>query len=337
MKKLRMLYLSCHATLEYDELKLFAELGIDVFSHGAYLDPNAPGCILRPGFAGKRHDRFIELAREHPKEHLPRELIEPFDVIYVMHKPERVSKNWRALEGKTVIWRSIGQSSENDEKTLRWYRDEGLKIVRYSPMERAIPGYIGEDAVIRFYKDPDEFQGWNGAVPAVINITQDLKQRATACGYEYFMQATEGFCRKVYGPHNDVLGDLFGGVLSYEELKQAYRDNRAYFYTGTMPASYTLNFVEAYMTGIPIVAIGPALGNAPFLPGQFTYEIQNLIINSETGFVSNSIERLRKKIRLLLDNKDEADYISTNARHRAIELFGKETIKQQWQEFFEAL
>jgi hypothetical protein len=31
---------------------------------------------------------------------------------------------------------------------------EGLEIVRYSPMERNIPGYIGEDALIRFYKDP---------------------------------------------------------------------------------------------------------------------------------------------------------------------------------------
>jgi len=337
MSKLRMLYLSCHSVLEYDELKLFAELGIEVFSHGAYLDPNAPEDSMRPGFPGKRHDQLIKLARKHPKAKLPREFVEPFDIIYGMHVHAWIINNWQVCRDKIVIWRSIGQSCASDENALRWYRDEGMKIVRYSPMERAIPGYIGEDAVIRFYKDPDEFQDWNGAIPAVINVTQNLKNRAAFCGYEYFLQATEGFSRKVYGPCNENLGSLFGGLLSYEELKQVYRDNRVYFYTGTTPACYTLNFVEAYMTGIPIVAIGPALGNAPYLPGQFTYEIQNLIINGETGFVSNDIERLRKKIKLLLGSKDEADYISTNARRRAIELFGKEKIKKQWEDFFNSL
>ena len=337
MRKLRMLYLSCHSILEHDELKLFTELGIDVFSHGAYLDPNAPDDPMRPGFPGKRYDQFIELARKHPKENLPREFVEPFDIIYVLHISAWIINNWEAFKDKTVIWRSIGQSCEKDENSLRGYREGGMKIVRYSPMERVIPGYIGEDAVIRFYKDPDEYKDWNGAIPEVINVTQDLKRRAAFCGYEHFMQATEGFPRKVYGPHNENLGEVFGGFLPYEELKRAYRDSRVYFYTGTMPACYTLNFVEAYMTGIPIVAIGPELGNPSFLPGQFTYEIQDLISDGETGFVSSNIERLREKIKLLMDRRDVADRISENGRRRAIALFGKETIKKLWEDFFGSL
>ena len=93
MKKLRMLYLSCHSILEHDEIKLFTELGIDVFSHGAYLDPNAPDDPMRPGFPGKRYDQFIELARKHPKESLPREFVEPFDIIYVLHISAWISNN----------------------------------------------------------------------------------------------------------------------------------------------------------------------------------------------------------------------------------------------------
>ena len=337
MKELRMLYLSCHSILEHDEVKLFTELGIDVFSHGAFLDPNAPDDPMRPGFPGKRHDHFIELARKHPKERLPREFVEPFDVVYVQHISAWIINNWEVFKDKIVIWRSIGQSSRNDENRLRRYRARGLKIVRYSPMERVIPGYVGEDAVIRFYKDPDEYKDWNGETPQVINVTQSLKYRGAFCGYEHFMQATDGFPRKVYGPHNENLGDIFGGFLPYEKLKQAYRDNRAYFYTGTIPACYTLNFIEAYMTGIPIVAIGPGLGNPPYLPRQKTYEIQNLIIDGETGFVSDDIEQLRERIKLLMDQRDVADRISRNARKRAIELFGKEKIKKQWKEFFETL
>jgi len=337
MKKLPILYLSCHSILEHDEVKLFTELGVDVFSHGAYLDPNAPDDPMRPGFPGKRYDHFIELARKHPKEKLPREFIAPFDVVYIQHISAWIVNNWEAFEDKIVIWRSIGQSSGNDEISLRRYREGGMKIVRYSPMERVIPGYIGEDAMIRFYKDPNEYGGWNGANPQVINVTQNLRDRAAFCGYEHFMRATEGFPRKVYGPHNENLGDIFGGFLPYENLKQAYRDNRVYFYTGTMPACYTLNFVEAYMTGIPVVAIGPELGNPPYLPRQRTYEIQNLIINGETGFVSDKIAQLREAIKLLMDRRDVADRISENGRERAIELFGREKVKKQWKEFFETL
>ncbi|MFY0784083.1 hypothetical protein AB1K18_28080 [Peribacillus simplex] len=38
-------------------------------------------------------------------------------------------------------------------------------------------------------------------------------------------------------------------------MKQEMRENRAFFYTGTRITSYTLGFIEAFMTGIPIVSI----------------------------------------------------------------------------------
>ena len=37
---MKMLYVSCHSVLEYDELRMLDSIGIEVFSLGTYLNPN---------------------------------------------------------------------------------------------------------------------------------------------------------------------------------------------------------------------------------------------------------------------------------------------------------
>jgi len=36
---------------------------------------------------------------------------------------------------------------------------------------------IGQDAMIRFYKDPDEYKDWTGDDRRVINFTQSMRER----------------------------------------------------------------------------------------------------------------------------------------------------------------
>jgi len=337
MDKIRLLYLSCHSVLEYDEIKLFHEIGIDVFSHGAYKDPRDPEDNMRPPLDWDVDPELIELANQCEKEALSKDLVNKFDAIMVSHIPKWITYNWPLFKNKIVIWRTIGQSTIDIENELAPFRKSGMKIVRYSPQEKTIPGYIGEDAIIRFYKDPEEFKNWNGVIPRVITLGQSMTKRDPFCGWSIFNQVTSGFRRKLYGPHNEEVGRDNGGFLTYSRLKRVLRDSRCYFYTGTMPACYTLNFIEAFMTGIPIVAIGPQRGNAPFLPGQFTYEIPFIIRNGVNGFWSDYIGQLREMVKLLLDRIDVAQEISQNARKTAIELFGKEKIKAEWQSFFESL
>lgn len=333
---MKMLYLSCHSILEYDELKLFTELGIDVFSFGGYMNPDAPADKKRPGFKGKYDDHFVQIALQCSQANLHPDLIEPFDVIMVMHKPEWITNNWGKIKHKTVVWRSIGQSTIDVENRLQPCRMQGLKIVRYSPTEKIITGYLGEDALIRFYKDPEEYGNWNGEDKKIITIGQSMKKRDPYCHFDIFEVATQEFNRKLYGPDNDDAGDINGGVLSYEDLKKELRNSRAYFYTGTHPASYTLNFIEAFMTGIPVVAQGPATGNMTSI-SQYTYEIPMIIQNGTNGFWSDNINELREDIRKLMNSKDYAKEIGKEGRLKALELFGKEKIKQQWKEFFENL
>ena len=333
---MKILYLPCHSILEYDEVKLLTELGHEVFSMGSYINPATPHDLKRPPIEGKYEDHLVSVSNLHSKDNLHADLVDPFDVVIVQHVPEWIINNWDILKKKKVIWRTIGQSIAYQEQKLTPYRIAGdLLIVRYSPLEKNIPFYIGEDAMIRFYKDPEEFQGWNGNNRQVITVSQSMKRRDQFCGYSVFEEATRPFPRKIYGADNADIGDLWGGQLSYDELKKVLRDNLVFVYTGTQPASYTLTFIEAMMTGIPIISLGKELGNSTFKNEQDTFEVPEIIKNDVNGFVTDEVENIRHYIEAILGNYSLAERIGRAGRETAIELFGKDKIKKQWKEFLD--
>lgn len=341
---MKLLYLSCHSVLEYDEVTLFHELGYEVFSPGAYVEPDNPGNPgMRPNIPGLVYkqevkDAFHKIAGQHvgedTKDYLTKEFVDLFDVIIVMHMPRWIQRNWEVMKHKRVIWRTIGQSVASTEASLKRYKEEGMEIVRYSPMEANIPGFIGQDAFIRFYKDPDIYKEWTGENKRVVTFCQHMERRAPACNWELFKEATRPFNRKLYGPGSEEL-DWGSGEVSFEELKEAMRINRVYFYTGTHPASYTLNFIEAWMTGIPIIAIGPQHGNAHYFMDHDLYEIPHLITNYYNGFWSDNITELQYYISELLNSKELAQVISANGRASAIKHFNKDMIKNAWKSYLE--
>lgn len=343
---MRLLYLSCHSILEHDEIKILNEAGHYVFSPGAYVEPLNPGnAALRPGLASIVYDpedlqKFHEISCPSGvdrKDCLTKDFVKRFDAVIVMHIPRWIKTNWHAFEGTPVIWRTIGQSVANNEAELKPYRDRGLKIVRYSPKEAAIPGFIGQDAMIRFYKDPAEFGDYNGKEPYVMTANQALPLRGSFCNYDYWRVATSGVPRRLYGPENQAAGEGVMGQVSYDELKAAMRNNRAYLYLGTHPASYTLNFMEAFMTGIPMVCPGPKAGNGYSFPGHVLYEVTDFITNGENGFTTDDPVEARAFINALLDNPVLAKSIGEKGRLKAIDLFGKDKIKGQWIEFLKGI
>lgn len=333
---MKILYLPVHSILEHDEVKLLTEIGHTVFSMDSYRNPGSPIDPIRPAIPGVFNERLSSIAMQCSKDNLHKDLIEWADIIIVMHRHDWIINNWPNIRHKKVIWRTIGQSVPWIEKELNQARSEGLKIVRYSPMEDTIPGYRGHDEIIRFYKDPEEFTNWNGSKAEVLTVAQSMKARERYCGYDLFLAATQNLPRALYGRGNED-SEYSKGYLEYEDLKQVYRDYRVYFYTGTYPASYTLNFIEAMMTGIPIVAIGPKLADLKIIPGMNAYEVHKIIKHGENGFCSDDFNELRGNLEYMLAHPDEARKIGEAGRKTAIELFGKESIKKQWQEFLNNL
>jgi glycosyltransferase involved in cell wall biosynthesis len=324
-------YLSCHSILEYDEVQLLTDLGHEVFSNGAYLDPAGHITLPRPAIKNAaRYDDYIPFAMNFPKTKLPDELIEPFDVIIVMHSPDVIIHNWERIKHKKVIWRTIGQSTSGVESSLKPMREQGLKIIRYSPNERRISNYIGEDALIRFYKDEDELSGWHGNGGGVVSFAQSLKGRRSHCHYDEVIAVMEKFNGIVYGPGNDDLGQYNGGAVPYETQIKKMQEARVMPYGGTAPASYTLSFIEALMMGLPIVAINNQMANIIY---DFDfYEVEE-ILRSIGGIVCGTIDEMISQTEELLNNESYAKEVSDRQRAYAIDVFGKKKIIKQWEEF----
>jgi hypothetical protein len=106
-------------------------------------------------------------------------------------------------------------------------------------------------------------------------------------------------------------------------MKGWLRKARCYCYTGTQPASYTLGLIEALMTGIPTVSIGPSwMTIFPYGPDLF--EGREICLRG-----GDDPKHVRGQIARLLEHPDP----NPPERARAIELFGKETVGAAWREF----
>lgn len=328
-------YLSCHSILEYDEVQLLTDLGHEVFANGAYIDPRGHITLPRPGIRGaKYYEDFALLASNSSKTNLPPELIDPFDLIIVMHQPDILINNWDRIRHKKVIWRTIGQSTSEVESRLAPLRADGLKIIRYSPNEEYIHNNIGSDILIRFYKDENELNNWSGHKNNVITFAQSLKGRRDHCHYDEIIAVMNAFNGTVYGPGNEDLGDVSGGAISYSSQIKAMQDAGVMIYGGTAPASYTLSFIEALMVGLPIVAINSSMSNIIY---NFPFYEVDSILSQIDGITCASVDEMLSRTDQVLNDKVFAASLSKRQRDLAVEMFGKTKIIKQWNDFLNSI
>lgn len=345
-----ILLLTAHDIAEYDDLRMLTDLGYDVFSIGAYTDPTKPASEMRPALDVPTHDGFEALCNiqrelhagdpmtvpmlgeEHnvvdwAKADLHPDIIEWADVIVCHHYLiPWVWAQWDRIKHKRVIWRTCGQSNARLEEVMGDLRKQGLQIVRYSPKEEVaftrLGVYAGADALIRFGKYPSDYGPWNGEDKVVGNLTQNMAGRGQFCGLSFWDEATVGLPSKPAGLQSEALPNGIGG-LTYDEMLAYLRDIRVHLYTGTQPASYTLSLIEAMMTGVPTVSIGPEYMWMPDL-----FEGHEL-----AGNWSNSARTAGLMLRTILDDDEMAAGISVATRERAIAVWGMDTVGPQWVDF----
>ena len=338
----RVLVLASHAVAEYDDLRMFSDLGYDVFTPGGYEDPSTSTEGIRPALPNAPHHpelvaRLNEVRQERGepgpaidwgKAALHDDIIDWADVIIVHHFPDRwIGGQWERIRHKRVIWRTCGQSDPRLERFMSEYVAQGLQVVRYSPSERKYfertGCFAGEDAFIRFGKYPADYGPWVGDDPIVGNVTQDLVARGNACGYLFWQAATEGLPTKPAGKGSEAIGGL--GALSYEAMLEYLRHIRVYLYTGTRPAPYTLGLIEAMLSGVPIVSIGAHVWGRDW-DGADLFEAEHI-----THAAHDDPKRAAWFLRMRLDEPDHA--AGEWQRQRAIDLFDVAVVGPQWQEF----
>jgi hypothetical protein len=337
----RVLLCLSHSIEEYDQLRLLHGLGYEVASLGGYIDPRAPHDDKRPALDIPQVDVVRESVDTLGVEDnigaaqscIPEPILEWLGAdgtIIYHHYLCRLFMQWDYLRewrsgGGRVVWRTVGQSIEPNEREAQPYAADGLEIVRYSPKERNIPSYAGEDALIRFYKDAAEWTGWTGESEAVINITQAMKRRESFCNYGFYKTVTSALPSIPIGPESENIGGP--GAVSLEQMKVWLRQARCYLYTGTQPASYTLGLLEAMMTGCPVVSIGPKwMTHFPYGPGMFEgHEL--------AGMWDESPTKVAAMLRAMLEDIDLAAQVSQHQQFRTRQMFGMEPVGRAWAEF----
>lgn len=340
----RVLLCLSHSIEEYDQLRLLSGLGYEVASIGGYIDPRAPHDPKRPALPEVPFHPEVKAAVDAigsednlgaAQSRIPDGVLEWLGddgVIIYHHYLARLFGQWDRIRdwkagspGRRVVWRTVGQSVAANEAEAAPFRADGLEIVRYSPRERNIPGYAGEDALIRFYKDPDDYGGWTGDGLYVLGFGQHYVQRDPWTNYRYFAAATEALPTRIIGPGSEVAGGP--GELPFDDLRAELRAARVLLYTGTQPASYTLGLIEAMMTGTPVVSIGPSWFDAfPYGPDLFEgHQIAG-------GAYVIPADAKRRLMEILVD-PHAAARASARMRQRALELFGPERVGAAWREF----
>lgn len=331
-----LLYLSCHSTLEHDELKIFSELGLNVFSVGSYIDPKNPLESLRPPLHLNTDPKWLEQFKKicpgykfNGRARLTKEFVDQFDIVMISHFTHYFEDNWPLIKDKGLIYAPVGQSTAWLEGQLSKVKKlSDLKIVRVSDAESVLLNYAGCDAVIRPIVDSEEYSNWVGNEEHVVTVNKWMKKRSGPCLFNEYCQITDGIPRKLYGQNNEDI-EFSNGSPDYDQLKEAYRVNRVSLSMGTKPAPFTYTFMEALMTGCPVVTVGPRLGNGP----QPTYEAYKFLENGVDGFWSDDIGELRYYIKQLLSDYDLARRISTKGREKALSLFDREVCKESWRKF----
>ena len=345
-----------HAIEEAQQLQLLHELGYGVVSIGGYIDPGHPHDDKRPALPQIPVVPEIKAAVDalgtndnlgNAQSLIPDAALDWLGddgIIIYHHHLHRLFGQWSRIRDwmdgssrRRVIWRSVGQSVESNESEARPFREDGLERVAYSPREANIPGYTGHDALIRFWGDPDEYTGWTGDDPKVLNIAQHhdtAHGRDEWLNWAFWEEVTKPLPRVFAGTHSELIGGR--GQVSYDDMKALLRSSRAYLYTGTQPASYTLGLIEALMTGIPVVSIGPAHMRI-FSYGHLLFEGHELASARTPDWHwqpwSDNPDEARDMVSSLLASRSYAQEQSKVQRARAIELFGKAEIGRQWKAY----
>lgn len=337
-----ILYYSAHTVLEDDELRLFKALGHSVCILGTRTTGGALSFPYRPEVPITDAERkFYEIyerlggqyqAPADSPDFIPEGFAEHFDVLIVMHQFHIIQSNWlkmRLLRKKAVIWRTIGQDMVDFERYLRPFRDDGLKIVRYSPVELEVPNTLGSDSVIRFCKDPDQYRGWHGSSGKVLSFVNSFRYRYPEEADD-FVRLSEIVPSELGGASNNEFSNWLG-FMSLEQQIECYQRCGVYLYLAGLAIPYTLNFVEAWMTGAPVVVYAPTERKGEF------FEIDRLVSSGVDGFVCATLEDTISICTALIADKETARRVGAAGRIKSIELFSNGIIQIQWKKLFDEI
>jgi hypothetical protein len=231
---------SCHASLEYDQARMFMDMGYQVY--GAW-DIGSKQRKKIPGVTDVNSN------------------IDDFPNI-ILHQTADFDKDMETLlkQGKKVILSVFGQGCDRQHEHVSKLCASYPKafISSYSLKDYNTYIRLGCPAdkinMIRFSKYHTDFKPWKGKWPVCYISCNSIHRRGDGCGWEILQQVENSGVPVILGGCETAEAcDYSIGETEETAMRNIYCNAMCHLHLGTAPAPITLTLLEAFCAGTPVV------------------------------------------------------------------------------------
>jgi glycosyltransferase involved in cell wall biosynthesis len=159
---------------------------------------------------------------------------------------------------------------------------------------------------------------YSGEIEKGIVVINGLAKRGRRLGFDIFKEVKEKIPLDVVGSESEAIGGL--GEISHDKLPAFISDYR-FFFSPIRYSSLGLSILEAMAIGMPIVGLA-------------TTELTTVIENGISGYVDTNVDHLVSKMKLLLEDKMQADVLGYGAKITSKKRFGIRRFTEEWEQTF---
>jgi len=240
------------------------------------------------------------------------------DLLDVKFRPEpRLIVIHSTIEGRTLEEKSKVEP-ENIKQLLRKYLElVGGHVVVGSMLKGESWGFM-EDIVVAGV-EPDEYLPYSGQKACGLRICNFINSRKKILLWDFHKKAFDEIPIQLVGHNPDISGVT--AAQSWDHLKKMLQTHRFYVHTADprLEDGYNMASIEAMTAGMPVI------GNIhPTSP----------VEHGVSGFLSDDHEELRRYARMLLDDRNLAVRMGSEARKVASEHFSATKFKKA---FFQSI
>ncbi len=196
--------------------------------------------------------------------------------------------------------------------------DPDVLIVHVTEFNRLMWDNNGLETRVIQHGVTDNGYLWNGSLKKGIVVINNLSPRGRFLGADIFDYLSKILPLDIVGMGTEDLG---GREVLHPYLPQ-YISNYRFFLNPIRYSSMPLSLCEAMMTGIPVVALSVT-------------ELPEIIKDGINGYISNDLDYLTAKMKLLLADPGIAKQLSKNARKTAIDKFSITRFTNEWMKVFD--
>lgn len=259
---------SCHASLEYDQARMFTDLGYKV---GGNWDIGSKQRPKIPGVTDYNAD------------------LNDFDLIILHQIPNYVQFMKDLLDkGKRVVIVSFGQTDTWQYKAMgelcRVYphayvaayskKDYRIHLEHHCPLNKLRLLYFG--------KYLSDYQPWTGEDPVCYLTCNSFHKRGHGCGWHVFEKIKDQIPVVFSGKDTQEVGGL--GEIPETEMREHLRKSACFLSFGTIPAALVMTQMEAWCAGCPTVCYNNGSGLAE--------EKMSLILETSPQNIVRHVKRL---------------------------------------------